>query len=254
MSNKNKKVKWADNVEGNEDVDTVSLNCINIDLYNMTIDNSTIITDKEIPFYNSYSKEDIEWYKSLESAAESRKLTDINDTIDVNNIIDIKEIRYEELQSPINDKLYKQLKQLSRKGSCEKLRLYGNDLIMYAISHSNPSHSNPSHSNPGKVIGMCAISLKSPQTHFANEIDNEIPYLYNYICDKSKKRKQSLALMNYIKNWAKTLGKTQINLDVLDDNIHAQQFFEKNNFHRDGEYINAQNTYIMYTCSIEEIN
>jgi hypothetical protein len=162
---------------------------------------------------------------------------EINDTsdIEINDTSDIElnEIKFQNLSR--NDKIYKQLKILCRNNTGEQLRLFGNDLIIYTKMGT-------------KIIGMCAVAMKSPNDHFDNEIYDDIPYLYNYICDKSKKKKQSLLIMNYIKNWAINNKKKYINLDVLMDNKHAQNFFEKNNFTSCGIYRNVKYEYIMYTC------
>jgi hypothetical protein len=149
--------------------------------------------------------------------------------------IEVKEIKFQDLCK--NDKIYKQLKILCRNNTGEPLRLFGNDLIIYVKMGA-------------KIIGMCSVAMKSPNDHFDNEIYDDIPYLYNFICDKSKKKKQSLLLMNYIKNWAIKCGKKYINLDVLADNKHAQNFFEKNNFKTCGIYRNIKYNYIMYTYTL----
>ena len=166
-----------------------------------------------------------------EQTFQDNDICDINDTSD----IEINEIKFQNLSG--NDKIYKQLKILCRNNTGEQLRLFGNDLIIYAKMGA-------------KIIGMCAVAMKSPNDHFDNEIYDDIPYLYNYICDKSKKKKQSLLIMNYIKKWAINNNKKYINLDVLTDNKHAQKFFEKNNFTSCGTYKNIKYDYIMYTCTL----
>lgn len=133
-------------------------------------------------------------------------------------------------------KALKQLKQLSRKSTGEQLKVFDEDSIIICKHNKN-------------IIGMCCIAMKSPESHFENEAEIEIPYLYNYVCDISqKKKKPSVAIMNFAKDFidVQKIGK-EINLDVLNDNHHAMQFFEKNNFVKCGEYQQSVKEYIKYT-------
>lgn len=112
----------------------------------------------------------------------------------------------------------KQLKQLSRSCTGEQLKIIGNDRLVLA------KYNN-------KIIGMCNISMVSPELHFENEIgDPKIPYLYNYMCIAAhKKKRPSVLIMEFIKNLIKDDLSKEINLDVLIDNTHAQNFFQKIN-------------------------
>lgn len=134
----------------------------------------------------------------------------------------------------------KQLKQLCRKTTGDQLKIYDDDTMI--ICKYN-----------GKIIGMCCIAMKSPESHFENENDEksgEIPYLYNYMCDfKYKSKKAAMHMMFYIKDFIHiTKNIKEINLNTSVDNTHAQQFFEKNNFVNCGEYQNSRGIYKMYTC------
>lgn len=133
----------------------------------------------------------------------------------------------------------KQLKMLCRKSTGEQLKIFDKDTIVLC------KYNN-------RIIGFCCISMESPSKHFENEDNNEIPYLYNYMVDLSqKKKKPSVAIMNYIKDSVKTGNfKKYINLDVLEDNKHAIQFFEKNNFIENGNYQNGINVYKKYTAIV----
>jgi hypothetical protein len=83
-----------------------------------------------------------------------------------------------------------------------------------------------------KVAAYCFISPVSPENHFGNE--SRAVYLYNYICDdKYKNHKVSVFLMNAIKCEYAILD---INLDIAEWNIHARQFFEKNEFSHVKDY------------------
>jgi len=144
------------------------------------------------------------------------------------NIVDLQIEKI--LTSELDQSSVRQLKILSRKSTGEQLKIFGNDYIILCKHNAN-------------IIGMCCIAKKSPEVHFENEKDCEIPYLYNYICDKKhKKKKPSVAIMNFIKQ-----DTDEINLDVVDDNDIAINFFEKNNFVRKGIYRQTIKTYIMYT-------
>lgn len=80
------------------------------------------------------------------------------------------------------------------------------------------------------IVCFCNISMNSPGSHFENEKNKEVPYLYNYICDAFyRKHKISYQMMDYIKNLLYKEHKN-INLDILEDNIIAKKFFEKNGF------------------------
>jgi ribosomal protein S18 acetylase RimI-like enzyme len=155
---------------------------------------------------------------------------------DTLTLVEIKEIRFQDLckNEHKDERTYKQLKILCRNNTGELLRLFNNDLVIYAKVGT-------------KIIGMCAVGMKSPNDHFDNEIYDDIPYLYNFICDKSKRKRQSLSLMNYIKDWAIKRNDKYINLDVLSDNKHAQNFFERNGFINCGIYRTTKLDYIMYT-------
>lgn len=146
----------------------------------------------------------------------------------------------------------KQLKQLCRKTTGEQLKIFDGDKMVIA------KHNK-------KIIGLCCIASKSPERHFPNEETFDVPYLYNYMCDLShKSKKASLAIMNFIKELhsegvqVDALQSSEvsenskkspkyINLDVMKDNTHAQQFFEKNGFKKNGVYTQRINEYIMYT-------
>jgi hypothetical protein len=132
--------------------------------------------------------------------------------------------------------LYKKLKQLIRSTTGEQLQIYDDDNVVLCYSNN-------------KVIGFCCISMKSPESHFENEIEMEVPYLYNYICHiQHKKKKPSVVIMNYLKS----VNSKVMNLDVLESNLHAQQFFEKNKFSQVGNYQHGTNTYISYTFMASE--
>ena len=140
----------------------------------------------------------------------------------------------------LDDASLKQLKRLSQKATHERLKIFDNDLAVLA------KHNN-------KIIGMCNIAMKSPEKHFANEKEHEVPYLYNYMCDKAHyKKKASVAIMNFIKDLIKNGDYVkEINLDVLVDNTHAQNFFKKNNFVENGKYQQNVKEYISYTIYLE---
>lgn len=123
----------------------------------------------------------------------------------------------------------KQLKQLCRKMTYEQLKMY--DDTIFVCKYNN------------KIIGFCCVAMKSPESHFENENDREVAYLYNYICDiQHKKKKPSVALMNALKD-----KYDEMNLDTLIDNFHAKQFFEKNNFIKCGEYSQGIKQYDMFS-------
>lgn len=144
------------------------------------------------------------------------------------NVVDLRLEKI--LTSELEQSSVRQLKILCRKSTGEQLKIFDNDYIILCKHNSN-------------VIGMCCIAKKSPEAHFENEKDREIPYLYNYICDKKhKKKKPSVAIMNFIKQDA-----DEINLDVLTGNDIAIKFFEKNNFVRKGIYNQRIKSFIMYT-------
>lgn len=144
-----------------------------------------------------------------------------------------------------NEKYLKQLKQLSRKTTGEQLKIFDGDTIVIALYNS-------------KIIGTCCIAMRSPETHFKNEFDNKVPYLYNYVCDIThKKKKPSVSIMLYIKDFVKDLIASEtstndilneINLDVEITNDRAINFFEKNNFIPQGLYQQSVKEYKMYTC------
>jgi hypothetical protein len=154
-------------------------------------------------------------------------------------------------------KVDKRLKQLCRKTTGEQLKIYPDDKVI-TCRYNN------------KIIGMCCIAMKSPEGHFENEDEYEVPYLYNYLCDLTqKKKKPSVALMNYIKTYLKNNyynpdincdlnpnQKMEINLDIDEDNAHAMQFFEKNGFNYVDNYVNnhIMKIYKSYVCSLEELN
>lgn len=133
----------------------------------------------------------------------------------------------------------KKLKMLTRKttGECLKFSDDLKDLTVLCYFNNN-------------LIGVCNITDKSPSRHFPNEKDDShVPYLYNYMCDASyKQKKPSVAIMNFIKS----LYRDDLNLDILDDNNHAKQFFEKNNFINMGSYNAGVKVYDMYTYKNDE--
>lgn len=138
--------------------------------------------------------------------------------------------------------VFKQLKQLSRKTTGEQFKTFDDDIIILCKSNN-------------KTIGMCNIAMKSPESHFENEQESEVAYLYNYCCDLThKKKKPSVAIMTYIKEYIlnSNIEKKEINLDVLVGNKHAMQFFEKNNFVIVGDYSNNAilKDYKSYTCTL----
>jgi len=133
--------------------------------------------------------------------------------------------------------ILKKLKILVRKTTGEHLKFSENIKDTTILCYYN-----------NNIIGICNISDKSPNRHFANERDDDsyVPYLYNYICDASyKKKKPSVMIMNFIKK----LYEDDLNLDILDDNNHAKQFFEKNNFNNTGSYNAGLKVYDTYTFS-----
>lgn len=134
-----------------------------------------------------------------------------------------------------NDKKkIKKLKLLVRKTTGEQLKFSDDikDLTILCYFNNN-------------LIGMCNITNNSPNKHFPNEKnDSYVPYIYNYICDASyKQKKPSVAIMNFIKD----LYHDDLNLDILDDNTHAKNFFEKNNFINSGTYSAGIKVFDMYT-------
>jgi RimJ/RimL family protein N-acetyltransferase len=133
----------------------------------------------------------------------------------------------------------KQLKRLSQITTCERLKIFDDDLAVIAKYNK-------------KIIGMCNIAMKSPEGHFPNEQEHEIPYLYNYMCDKAHyKKKASVAIMNFIKDLIKNGDYVkEINLDVLVENTHAQNFFKKNNFIENGTYQQSVREYITFTATV----
>jgi hypothetical protein len=130
--------------------------------------------------------------------------------------------------------ILKKLKMLTRKTTGECLKFSDNlkDLTILCYYNNN-------------LIGVCNIADNSPNKHFTNEInDTHVPYLYNYMCDASyKQKKPSVTIMKFIKD----LYSDDLNLDVLDDNAHAKQFFEKNKFINMGNYTAGIKVYDMYT-------
>lgn len=66
-----------------------------------------------------------------------------------------------------------------------------------------------------------------------------------------KKKRPSVFIMEFIKSFLEPAHK-EINLDVLIDNIHAQQFFEKNKFIEQGDYVQGSKEYKMYTSFLEK--
>jgi len=129
----------------------------------------------------------------------------------------------------------KKLKILARKTTGEQLKFSENIKDTTILCYHN-----------NNLIGVCNIGDKSPNRHFPNEKDDDshIPYVYNYMCDASYKRKKpSVMIMNFIKN----LYEDDLNLNILDDNNHAKQFFEKNNFKHNGNYNAGMKVYDMYT-------
>jgi hypothetical protein len=135
----------------------------------------------------------------------------------------------------------KKLKMLTRKTTGEQLKFSDNSKDLTILCYNN-----------NNLIGLCNITDKSPNRHFANEQDDNnsnVPYLYNYMCDASyKQKKPSVTIMNFIKN----LYNDDLNLDILDDNNHAKQFFEKNNFINMGNYSAGIKVYDMYTFKSDE--
>lgn len=96
-----------------------------------------------------------------------------------------------------------------------------------------------------EVIGCCCIAMHSPTYNFKNENNgmHRIPYLYNYICDSAYRYlKPSVSIMNYLKESLKSYG--EINLHVDTNNLHAIQFYKKNNFKHVGLFLDK---YYMYT-------
>jgi hypothetical protein len=153
-------------------------------------------------------------------------------------------------------KILKQLKQLIRSATGERLILRDGDWIILCYSGS-------------KIIGMCCVTHRSPERHFPNEESENtlIPYLYNYVCDfKHKSKKPSVAIMKYIMEFYRNIytdltntmetlhmndtTQNQINLDVRQDNIHAQKFFERNDFKKIADYQNSSGQYYSYTKAI----
>ena len=117
----------------------------------------------------------------------------------------------------LDKNLVKQLKQLSRNTTGEQLKIFDGDLAIIAKFNT-------------KVVGMCNIAMISPESHFTNETDKKIPYLYNYMCSHSHhSKKVSVAIMTFIKDLI-NVGEyeKEINLDVMVDNDHAINFFKKN--------------------------
>lgn len=149
------------------------------------------------------------------------------------------DISYEKVSDIKQDaSTLKQLKQLCRKVTGEQLKIFDDDIVIIAKYGK-------------KIVGMCNIAFKSPESHFENEVNNKVAYLYNYMCDITQKaKKPSVVLMNFIKDYVMTnVDCKDINLDVEIDNIHAQQFFEKNNFIQVGKYARSKE-YFMYTYTI----
>jgi hypothetical protein len=130
--------------------------------------------------------------------------------------------------------ILKKLKMLSRKTTGEQLKFSDNSKDLTVLCYYN-----------NNLIGLCNITDKSPNKHFPNEDDDShVPYLYNYMCDASyRQKKPSVSIMNFIKE----LYNDDLNLDILDDNLHAKQFFEKNNFVNSGSYSAGVKVFDMYT-------
>lgn len=139
----------------------------------------------------------------------------------------------------LNKVLLKQLKQLSRNTTGEQLKIFDDDLAIISTYNNKP-------------IGMCNISMVSPEKHFDNENELRIPYLYNYMCAQSeRKRKASVAIMQFVVQTINTGDYAKrINLDVLTENTHAQNFFKKNNFTECGFYTQSTKEYTMFTCCL----
>ncbi len=146
----------------------------------------------------------------------------------------------------INKEVLKKVKRLILSSISEKLVLFNDHYIILGF------HNN-------EVICACCISPSSPEMHFSHET-NEIfnPYLYNFVCSpKYRKHKISVSLIHYIKDFTGEKIKTDnwsniITLDVLEGNIKAQKFFERNKFTFIDNYMitsnNSKFTYKMYTC------
>jgi hypothetical protein len=117
----------------------------------------------------------------------------------------------------------KSLKNLCRNMTGEKLLMKDDDEIVIGTIGGTINKKRSG------IVCFCNISMYSPGNHFENEKNTRVPYLYNYICDAFyRKHKISYQMMDYIKNLY--CKEKYINLDILDDNIIAKKFFEKNGF------------------------
>ena len=121
-------------------------------------------------------------------------------------------------------------------------------------SLSDPIWIATKKTNKNKVLGICMLSTSSPYKHFNNEHKStSVPYLYNFAIDtrniNTKVLKVSVSLIMRLKidlmqnidiwKWLnpKDFRKpTYLNLDVLVESDHAENFYKKNGFKGDEIY------------------
>ncbi len=128
----------------------------------------------------------------------------------------------------VNNKELRAMRRISSIMTNEALRGYNaHDVVIVKRRKEPPNFKKE------VVLGYCFISSFSPEQHFEDE-DRAI-YLYNYICDrKYSAEKPSVFLIDVIKN---TYPTKNLNLDILQSNARACEFFKKNGFERVGEYV-----------------
>jgi hypothetical protein len=136
----------------------------------------------------------------------------------------------EHVLSEITQKQMQQIKHLVLGIISEKFKYATDEDIVFLVHKKNNDGSI------GKIAGMGMITNASPDLHFSNEEKDKVkvPYLYNFICDpKYKKLKVSVALLYHIKRYVKRANYPRgpcINLNVLNGNKKAEQFFTRNGF------------------------
>jgi hypothetical protein len=179
----------------------------------------------------------------------NNKANTIHVDMDINNdnfiISELEIVKMSSDDVMKDEQLMKQMKQLCRKATGERFRIFGGHEVIVCKLKSNK-----------KLAGLCCISMRSPEAHFPNEknINNsnkEVPYLYNYMRDiKHIKYEPALAIMLYIKQYIRGKLYTEINLDVAQGNNRARRFFERNGFKYMGEYIQTSTKYDMFTYNL----
>lgn len=135
----------------------------------------------------------------------------------------------------------RKLKQMIVAAVSERMKVFNDDHIIF-IAYKN-----------SKPIGMVMLSDISPARHFPGESkENTQPYLYNFICSpQHRPLKASVSLMYKVKEYVSTEIKKDLNLDIRENDKHAERFFEKNGFVKTCEWNSPTNVkYNGYTFHI----